>query len=391
MKNTRRPLSKQAALKTILLLVGILILLIAPLPLPAKVGAIDFRPYWSSSLLLAHGQDFGDPSLLDSIERTLTGWNEPFTMYAWFAPTGNLVLLPYTLLPFPQAVHYWLLTNIAIVFVSALLIWRHTSRLWLPLLTAFSFSMTLVSLVYGQVNTLVLLGLALFLFLTDSGRDYAAGAGLVLTTIKPHLVILTLPLLLLETIRRRQWRVLAGFASALAVCALILFALYPAWHLSFWRLMTFGMSLARETPTIPGLFVVAGEYVWGKWLWVIGLFLATALWWNHGGECDQRMLTDISILAGMSVSPLGWSYDQVMLLFPIFSILDWAVSGSLVRRDAILAVIVLLITNAITFYQRIVTSNDVWFFWVPLVVAAVYVFARLRRQTGRLAAITHAV
>ena len=389
----RTPFTKQAALRIILLVIGIGILLAVRLPLPANMGAIDFRPYWSSSFLLAHGQDFSDPSTMNGVERTLTGWSEPFTMYAWFAPTGNLVLLPYTFFPFTRATYYWLLTNITIVFFSALLIWGNTTlRTWIPLVAAFGFSTTLVSFISGQVNTLVVLGLALLLFFCELRRDFAAGASLALATTKAHLVILTLPLLLLDIMRRKQWRAFAGFVTVLSGCALILFVLYPAWPISFWRLVNLGMmGTAREAPTVSGLFVVAGERIWGKWIWVPGLFFAILVWWKRGKGWDLRTLIDVSILGGMLISPIGWSYDQVMLLFPILHVLKWAADGSLARRDAIAVALLLIVVDAITFYQCILTPSEVWFFWVPLVVAAVYVFARQRSQARLLDVATKAV
>ncbi|MFH1184923.1 MAG: glycosyltransferase 87 family protein, partial [Chloroflexota bacterium] len=124
------------------------------------------------------------------------------------------------------------------------------TRVWIPLVAAFGFSMTLLSFIAGQVNTLVVLGLALFLFLSASRRDFAAGASLALTTVKPHLVILTLPLLILDIMWRKQWRVLAGLVGALLGCALVLFVLYPGWPISFWHLVTSGMNTIRETPTL---------------------------------------------------------------------------------------------------------------------------------------------
>ncbi len=254
-------------------------------------------------------------------------------------------------------------------------------RTWIPLIAAFGFSMTLLSLIAGQINTLVVLGLALFLFFGESRRHYMAGVGLTLTTIKPHLVIITLPLLLLDIMRRKQWRTFAGFVIALLGCALILFAFYPPWLVSFWNLVTVGMSRTRETPTLTGLFVVAGEDTWGKWIWVLGLFFAIAAWWKRGKAWDRRTLIDVSILGGMVVSPIGWSYDQLMLLFPILRILEWASDGSLERKDAVFVSLALIIANAITFYERILSPSEVWFFWVPLVVAAVYMFAWKRRHT----------
>ena len=380
---------KNTILKLALPIILVTLLVLFPLPLPSRVGVLDFRPYWSASLLLARGRDFGDVNQLDYIERTLTGWSEPFTMYAWFAPTGHLILLPYTFLPFARAAYYWLLTNIAIVFVSTLLIWgAPVSRaIWIPLVAAFSFSMTLLSLIAGQINTVVLLGLAIFLAAEKAGSHYLAGVSLVLTTVKPHLVILTLPLLVLDLLRRRQWRVLAGAAIALGGCGIALFCLYPAWPISFLNLVISGMDTLRHTPTLNGLLVLAGAYVLGRWLWVAALLLAVLIWWKWGRECDLRTMIDASLLAGIIVSPLGWSYDQIVLLFPLLRILDWVTKGILSRKSSSAIVATLLAANALSFYERVLTPSEVWFFWMPLVIGAVYLFARtqavLRRDVSR--------
>ncbi len=374
------PPKSQTALRILLLLCAVGAIIAFPLPLPERIGATDFRPYWASSYLLGRGQDFSDPALIDAIERSLTGWERDYTMSAWFAPTGNLVLLPFTLLPFERAAYYWLLINIAVVFTSALLLWRGPpARAWIALLAAFAFSMTLLSLIYGQVNTLVLLGLALHLRFSERQRPAAAGVSLALTTVKPHLVILALPLLLLDGLRRRQWRMLAGFGGALAGCALLLFALNPEWLTRFWRLVSGGMALVRETPTLNGLLVVAGEGLWGKWLWLPALLLAIAGWQLKGQTWQPRVLVDVAALAGLVIAPVGWSYDQVLLLPPVLSVLGWAADGSLARRDALALTAALLAANAITFYQRIQTPSEVWFFWAPLAVAVVYAYAWQRR------------
>jgi hypothetical protein len=378
---TRQIISVKKTTLIALLSLIILVVLFAPVQLPAGMGATDFRPYWSSTYLLARGEDFGDLAKMDAVERTLTGWDKPYTMSAWFAPTGNVVLLPYTLFSFPRAVYYWLLTNIVVVFSSALLLWRNrTQRPWIALAASFSFSMTLISLMYGQVNTLVLLGIALYLHFGSQKHDLAAGASLALTTVKPHLVILTLPLLLVDLLQRRQWRTLAGFCSALAGGAAVLFLLNPPWLLRFYNVVAFGMGTFRETPTLNGLLVAAGEFSAGKWLWVAGLLAALLLWRLRGKSWDQRSMIDVSILAGLMLAPVGWSYDQVMLLVPLLHVLEWAADGSLARHDAVLVSSTLLITNALTFYQRSFELSEVWFFWVPLAAAALYGFARRRKK-----------
>lgn len=358
--------------------------------LPPTIGSIDFRPYWSSAYLLAHGQDFGDPSLMHNIERSLTGWKEPYTMYAWFAPTGNLALLPFTLLPFSVAADYWLLTNIGIIFLAVLLIWRKpTVSAWIPVLAGFSFSMTLVSLVFGQVNTLVLLGLALFLFFNKSNHPYAAGTSLILTTVKPHTVFLTFPLLIFDVIRRKEWRVLAGFGGTGVGSMLLLTLLYPNWLHTFWRLVNAGMDSLRETPTISGILLVIGGGVWVKWIWIAAVPVAAALWWSRARNWSRRRLIDVSVTAGLVVAPVGWSYDQILLLFPILSILEWVSTDALSRRDTLMVAGLLMVINGITFYQRALVTSEVWFFWVPFAVGSIYAFSHRRKSTHSLGTANH--
>jgi len=330
--------------------------------------------------MLRMGQDFSSSKNIDLVERSLTGWSEPYTMMAWFAPTGNLVLLPYTFLDFSLAKRAWLITNLAVVFTSMYIIWKDKKRTWIPFTAAFCFSMTLLSLVYGQVNTLEVLGLALFLVLSERKQDFSAGASLVLTTIKPHLLLLTLPLLLLMLIKSRRWRALAGFGATSLACGLILFALYPSWPLSFWQLATSGLSSIRNTPSISGLLIAAGQFALSKWLWVIILGLAVFTWWRIGKDWHIETLIDVSLLVGLMVAPVGWSYDQVILLIPVIHLLKWTVDGSLMKHQSTLIVTALIVADIFSFLERLMSPSEVWFFWIPLVVALIYAFAWQARR-----------
>jgi len=364
----------------IFLLSGAIIILF-PVSLPPGAGDWDLQAYWSSAYLFAHGQDFSDPVALGEIEHTLTTREDPETLYSWFSPIGNVILLPFTFIPFTKAVYYWLILNIIILFYSATLIWDDTdSRTWIPLLTTFSFSMTVVSLVFGQINFLEVLGLALFLKLNKKGRPYLAGASLVLTTIKPHLVILTLPILLLDLLRKKEWKILTGFATALTFCFSILFAFYAPWFQSFWTVVTSGMSTVRETPNINGLLVLLGEYNLGKLMWLIALIGGIVWWCLRGQAWDRRAFIDISLAVGLIVSPIGWSYDQIMLLFPILGLLFWITRNKTSNKMAIVFVILLVTANLISYYQRTFAPSDVWFFWLPFLVLGLYLFAQRKLQ-----------
>ena len=101
-------------------------------------------------------------------------------------------LLPYAQLGFQNATDLWLLTNIAALFFSMMVSWQlltkgmvHVQRqVWLPFLAAVLFPSTLVALLFGQVNILVLVGLVGYLFFYDREQDIVAGLLLGLTTFK---------------------------------------------------------------------------------------------------------------------------------------------------------------------------------------------------------------
>ncbi len=373
--------SPRILITVILLGCLVTILMLAPLRIPQYIGTIDFRPYWSSSYLFSRGQDFGDLDLLDRIERDLTGWTESYTMAAWFSPVGNLALFAITYLPFQLAARCWLFANIVMVFISSLLLGGKSSKIaWILLFSAFVFPPVLVSLIFGQVNFLGLLGIACYLSFSSTNKHFAAGISLVLTLIKPQLVILALPILVLDIIYHRQWKTVLGFLIGIGACLFGLFAINPGWPASFWKVLTSGLMTWRATPTLNGLLVVLGEYHLGKWLWLVVLLVGCWIWWKLGRHWSQRLLIDVMIISGFIVSPIGWSYDQLMLLIPMASILDWIDRGSIRKLDSRLIIFMLIIINLVIFIERTFAVNDVWFFWVPMVFLAIYIYARRKAQ-----------
>jgi len=364
----------------LVLLIGAIILLF-PITLPSGAGDMDLQAYWGSAYLFAHGQDFSDYDALGEVQRAFANRARSDTQYAWFFPTGNVILLPFTVFPFTRVVYYWLILNVVIFFYSTVLAWEGPEkRVWIPLVAVFSFALTLISLIFGQINSLQVLGLALFLALSKSNKPYIAGASLVLTTIKPHLVILTLPLLFLDLLRKKEWKTLTGFFIALGFCFTVLFAFYPPWIQSFWKVFSSGMNTVRETPTINGLLVLIDEFTIGKLLWLVTLVMGIIWWWQRGQNWNRRTFIDISVTVGLIVSPIGWSYDQVMLIFPILTLLAWSVSGQLPKQTSRVVITGLILGNIAAYFLRTFTPSDVWFFWVPMVVLGLYLMAQKQKN-----------
>jgi hypothetical protein len=204
----------------------------------------------------------------------------------------------------------------------------------------------------------------------------------VLTTIKPHLVIITLPILFLDLLRKKEWKAVIGFFIALGFCFIVLFAFYPPWIQSFLTVVTSGMNTVRETPNVNGLLVLIDEYTIGKLLWLVTLIAGTIWWWIRGQNWDTRTFIDISVTVGLIVSPIGWSYDQVMLIFPILGLLSWVVNGQLSKKTSKVVVAILIIGNLTAYILRTFTPSDVWFFWVPFVVLGLYIFGQRQKYAS---------
>jgi hypothetical protein len=119
---------------------------------------------------------------------------------------------------------------------------RMLSLLWTVLLY-HSFR----ALVLGQFTVLVLLALVVALWAMQRRRDGWAGFCLALSTVKPQLVYLAIPWILLWAAGQRRWRLCTSFgASMLAlICGGAL--LLPSWLPDF-----FGQAAAYPSYTVYG-------------------------------------------------------------------------------------------------------------------------------------------
>lgn len=369
-----------------LLFVCVMLLLIMPPVLPSRIGQIDFPAYWSASYLLARGENFGDPARLLEIEQTLTTWPETYAMLTWNPPWLLALLLPYTLVPFERAAWWWMLTNIALVSISALMLWQMcapiaTTRRMMPFapVFAFTFAPTLTALIAGQVNTLVLTGIAGYLFFRQRQQYGWAGIFLALTMVKPHLVYVTVPLALYVELRQQNWRVLAGFLGTLSALTLIVFLRRPLFLLDYATTVEGGRLFEYVTPTLGGILALL--FGWDGWKLMAVMILPLALWYAHRSKTfTMPRLVEATLIISMITAPFGWSYDFIILLVPLFTILTWLMEGVIARSEIIIISGLMVLANALIFYQRVLSPPEFYFFWIPLVVAGIYawMFARKR-------------
>lgn len=202
-----------------------------------------------------------------------------------------------------QAAWLWLLL-IALLAATALWMqiirWRPQRWLWfLVLLWTVLMYHSFRALILGQFAVWVLLALVAALWALQRGRDGWAGLMLALSTVKPQLVYLAIPWILLWAAGQRRWRLWIGFVASMAGLVLGAMLLVPTWIPDFFRQATaypgytvygsLAWIVVRQWlglgPTVEYLVVgllILGTFIlaWRLWrasfshmLWLLGLLL----------------------------------------------------------------------------------------------------------------------
>ncbi|MFB0534012.1 MAG: glycosyltransferase family 87 protein [Anaerolineae bacterium] len=154
-----------------------------------------------------------------------------YTIYLFF---------PLSLIPsYPQAQAIWqaiLEFALLLAVFSTLRIYRWQPKPWLLAATclwSILFYPGARSIILGQFAIVVFAFITLALWAVKESKDILAGACLALSTIKPQMVFLLIPLLLLWAIYHRRWRLVGGFVMSMIVLVLSSLLLVPTWPADF--------------------------------------------------------------------------------------------------------------------------------------------------------------
>ncbi len=234
------------------LILGLLLLLLFALDVYAMYtvfashypGTADFFPRWfGGRALLLEGRNPYDRDVALEAQLGLFGrYTELWEDQVAFAyPLYTLFLfwpLVYTSYAIAQAVWMVVLQFILIlatILCLRLIRWQPPSWLLaLTLLWAVIFYPGARSVILGQFSVIVFGFLAAALFAFDRRWHYLAGACLALTTVKPQMVFMVIPFVLLLALSRRRWRVIMGFGGALILLTLAGMLFVPTWPVDFY-------------------------------------------------------------------------------------------------------------------------------------------------------------
>jgi hypothetical protein len=302
--------------------------------------ATDFRGYYATGLI-AQEQGLAaiyDPRLQGEAQSTLLlncpdGTQTPprLNVLVPYLPIFHLLFLPLPALGFTNAYAAWSLFGL-LVFILYL---RRFSialsgRVEALRLAQWALCFPMLANVFlGQINFLLVIALGEFFLASRRGRPLLAGLWLASLLIKPHVLILLLPGLLLA----RRWKTLLGFG-------LVGFALLA---LSLLLVGTSGlqadMALVRSFagPTIAslpemmnarGLAFNLGRVLpsWTAWGLAAALMIATALVvllrWRRTPRPDRSLWLMLATLAGTCVVTWHANLYLWVMLAPFLLALD---------------------------------------------------------------------
>jgi hypothetical protein len=385
---------------TALLLIAAFLVGVSPLVMNWEKTFPDFICYWAAGKLLAEGQSPYDAALETEVQR-VNGWDrerDGFGIYDflpfYYPPWFGLLFVPLLPLGFTAAKVAWYYFNLSGAFLTGYFLTGVVPNgpRRLPVLMTPLFLFTVASVLLGQTAIFIFFLLVLAWLLLDRGRDWAAGACLAWLSVKPQLAAVLLLGVLVWLARRRRWQALGAFFITGAVLVLGSALVLPDWPLRMLNAIRQVPSPTEYYPWIGNAWLLVlralgltGPLLWMGYLALALPFLAVTLGiaWNRDGRLEDVL--SAGALAAFFVAPYARHYDFPVLLVPLVVVLT-----RLRNRTGILLAILFIVLP----YVQMVLLNryrqqhdpsgkfliEATFFWVPLLLAAVWAGTVARRQ-----------
>jgi hypothetical protein len=386
-------------------LVAVLIVLAGRAVMPWEKMFPDFVCYWSAGQLVAEGRSPYDPEGQTRIQRE-HGWERdkagrgvleflPYYYPPWFA-MACAALVP---LGFGTARTAWFFLNAWFLVASAVLLRGLVPGVprRVPVVAVPFFLLSVQVVVLGQTTLLMLFLVVLAWRLLEQGRDRLGGAALAGFASKPQLAAVLVLGVLIWAVRRRRWGVVLGFLATLAVLSLAGALVVPGWPLRMLEAMRRNPPPTVYFPWLGASWLLVLRAL-GLRSWALGAaYLAAAVPLAAaaiGAAFDRaRPLRDtvaLGLLAAFFVAPYARPYDFPVLLIPLLVLLG----DRLPELPAAALVMAVVLVPYFQFslllkYRKLYTTTDFilesTYFWIPLVLAAVWFAtrgrARMKEQT----------
>jgi hypothetical protein len=360
-------------------------------------GTSDFYSRWAGArAMLLEGRDPYSLEVTREIQAVI-GVDPKFEGKGGFAYPLYIVFTfwPLVYLSYDWVQAIWMVTLQWVAIAAAVVLFRlaqwQPSPLGLVLMflgTLFLYPVTR-TIMLGQFTLHVTLFLALALWALQSDRDGWAGVCLAAATIKPQMLILVGPGLVLWALVQRRWRLIVGLLAGGLFLLLASMALFPRWPISFVEdVLRYSRVAGGRNP-----LTVLVDLVWPGGPDAIRYGLAgllvlamLAAWWRGRRTLGPPFYGALhwTIVVSLLVPFQTGTTNQVMLLIPLFAWLHAAVAkwGG---RWPVAAVLGLEVVLWILFLTTIHGDweNPIMFLPLPLFCLVVLVAKEIRSWPTR--------
>ncbi len=335
------------------------------------VARRDFIVYWATGQQLVHHGNPYDPAALNQIEHG-AGFPGSASYYMRNAPWALPLALPLGYVSPMTAALPWSLLMLGLLVASVRILWKllgspANHREWL----GYCFPPALFCVILGQTSIFLLFGLALFLRLHKT-RPFTAGAALWLCSIKPHLFLPFVLVLLLWIVLTRSYRILAGSAAAMAASSLVMAWVDPAAWSQYAYYMRTSIVTREFTPCFADLLRDSIQPT-AEWLAFVPAFLgciwAVVYFWPRRHRWDWLEHGSLLLLVSLLVAPFGWIFDQSLAIPAIL----WGASRT---SSQILLSALALIYIVVEFQLNHFDLHSVTYLLTALAWLVWYLFAR---------------
>jgi hypothetical protein len=329
----------QVVLWALLIISIILFTRIAPiLTVTHYINNDDFVRYWAGGKLNVHGENPYELARIIKLQEEVgVAESEVTNAIVLNPPWAITLLMPFGLLDYYVGRLSWLFLSIALILLSAVILWRiysgNPKHRWFVILIVFIFAPTISVLEKGQIAAFILIGTVAFVYFASVDRnDWMAGISLAIIAIKPQLLLLFWIALLFWIVQQRRWKILISIIITILSLTLVAIATNQYIIQQYLNMLQTYQISDWASPTI-GSYI---RYFWfeTKQFWlqflpvVLGGIWLTYYWYRHHDTWNWLNELPIILLISMVLSPYSWTYDLVVLvpavaLAAIWIATDW--------------------------------------------------------------------
>jgi hypothetical protein len=336
--------------------------------MPPFLFAYDFYYLWAAGALLHQGKNPYDLVAFTQELRAL-GWPAYETVQGLTHPPSNLWLYwVFGVAPFQLAATLWLSLSILLAIISAISFAQclKITNLPRPLIAfcALAFPPMLGTVIWGQVNALLVFALAVFSRSFLLGAPVIAGLAMSLLCFKPQMFAAFIATVLLWELLQRRVTLILGFIAGVALQLAASSLISP--HCIAWYLDRVPHVIQQSSHICGATLgqLLECEFGWSfirPALVVAGICVSALLPCRYGYTINTLLLMALPL--SVIASPYSWSHSFVVLL-PSFLVVVNKLRRTMSIRGALYSVVLFALCSL-----PLLVNAHVQFPWIAVPIA----------------------